>query len=92
MRHERAVEIGQDAVGWLLADPERLVALATSSGVALGDLRGLVDDPDFLGSALDFVLASDATVLDFVGHAGLRPEEPGLARATLAGPGGANWT
>ena len=33
MRHERAVEIGQDAVGWLLDRPERLVELATASGV-----------------------------------------------------------
>ena len=91
MRHERAVEIGQDAVGWLLDRPERLVELATASGVGLDALPRLVEDPEFLGFVLDFVLASDASVLDFAGHAGLRPEDPALARATLAGPAAADW-
>lgn len=92
MRRERAVEIGQDAVGWLVARPDRLVDLAAASGLALGDLPGLVDDPAFLGFVLDFVLASDETVLDFAAHAGLRPEEPALAQATLAGPGAAAFS
>jgi hypothetical protein len=89
MRHERAVEIGQEAVGWLLLHPERLAELVSMSGAAPEALPGLLDDPEFLGFALDFVLGSDATVLDFADHAGLRPEEPGIARATLAGP--ADW-
>ena len=50
-----------------------------------------MEDPEFLGFVLDFVLASDASVLDFAAHAGLRPEEPALARATLAGPAAADW-
>jgi len=84
MRRERAIEIGQEAVGWLLVRPERLVELVTASGLALEALPGMVDDPEFLGFALDFVLAADANVLDFAAHAGLRPEEPAQAQATLA--------
>ena len=91
MRHERAVEIGQQAVGLLLARPERLVELVSASGVSPDALPRLVEDPDFLGFALDFVMSSDDGVLAFAGHAGLRPEEPALARATLAGPGLADW-
>lgn len=83
MRQARAIEIGRDAVDWLIARPDRLVELATASGVALGDLPALVADPDFPGAVLDFVLSSDETVLDFAAHAGLRPEEPAVARATL---------
>jgi hypothetical protein len=60
--------------------------------VAAEALPGLVADPEFLGFVLDFVLGSDAAVLDFAAHAGLRPDEPALARAVLAGPAAAHWT
>ena len=42
MRQARAIEIGRDAVDWLIARPDRLVELATASGVALGDLPQLM--------------------------------------------------
>jgi hypothetical protein len=87
MRRERAMDIGREAVDWLLARPERLAELVTASGVAPSALPAMVDDPEFLGVALDFVMSSDATVLDFAAHARLRPEEPGQAQATLAGVG-----
>jgi hypothetical protein len=88
MQRGRAIEIGQEAVGWLLVRPERLVELATASGLGLDALPGLVEEPEFLGFLLDFVMSSDATVLDFAAHAGLRPEEPAQARAALAGAAG----
>lgn len=92
MRQARAVEIGDLAVAWLLDRPERLAELLASSGVSPDALRALVASPDFPGFALDFVLASDAAVLDFTAHAGIRPEDPALARAVLAGPAAAEWT
>jgi Protein of unknown function (DUF3572) len=92
MRRDRADRIGQQAVEWLLARPERLMAMVASSGVAPGALQGLVDDPGFPGFALDFVLGSDADVLDFAASAGLRPEEPAMARAVLAGPLAGDWS
>jgi hypothetical protein len=90
MQRDRAIEIGEDAVGWLLDRPERLVELVAASGIAPDALPGLVDDPAFLGFVLDFVLASDTTVLDFAAHAGLRPEDPARALAALAGT--PEWT
>jgi hypothetical protein len=59
--------------------------MVTASGLTLGALPGQVNDPEFLGFVLDFVMGSDATVLDFVAYAGLRREEPALAQAVLAG-------
>ena len=55
----------------------------TASGLSLDALPGLVDDPEFLGFVLDFVLGSDATVLDFAAP------RRAQARGTGAGPGGA---
>jgi hypothetical protein len=89
MRRERAIEIGQEAIGWLLVRPERLIELVTQSGLTLEAVPGLIEDPEFLGFVLDFVMGSDAAVLDFAAHAGLRPEEPGEAQAALAGA--ADW-
>jgi hypothetical protein len=89
MQHGRAIEIGQEAVGWLLVRPERLVELVTASGLGLEAVPGMIEDAEFLGFVLDFVLSSDASVLDFATHAGLRPEEPGQAQAALAGA--ADW-
>lgn len=88
MQHGRAIEIGQEAVGWLLVRPERLVELVTASGLSLDAVPGMIDEPEFLGFVLDFVLSSDASVLDFATHAGLRPEQPGQAQAALAGAAG----
>ena len=91
MQHGRAIEIGQEAVGWLLVRPERLVELVTASGLSLDAVPGLIDEPEFLGFVLDFVLSSDASVLDFAdprrAQAGGAGAGPGRARR----PRGADW-
>jgi Protein of unknown function (DUF3572) len=92
MRLERAVEIGQEAVGWLLLQPDRLMELMIASGATPQALPELVGDHEFLGFALDFLLGNDATVIAFASATGLRPEEPAQARAVLTGPDGADWT
>jgi hypothetical protein len=92
MNAEHAIAIGQDAVIWLAGQPEALSAFLGASGLAHGSLRGRAADPEFLGFVLDFILAADATVLDFARSAGLRPEDTARARATLAGGELPNWT
>ncbi len=55
-------------------------------------MRNGAFEPEFLGFVLEFILGSDAMVLDFAASAGLRPEDPLRARALLAGSELPNWT
>jgi uncharacterized protein DUF3572 len=91
MKREQAAAIGQEALIWLAGQPEALAAFLAASGLVPEDVRARTADPEFLGFVLDFVLASDATVLEFARAAGVAPEVPARARAVL---GGAvpNWT
>jgi Protein of unknown function (DUF3572) len=90
MKQERARAIGQEALIWLAGDPEAFGTFLDSSGMPAASVRDGAEDPAFLGFVLDFVLASDASVLAFAEAAGLRPEEPGLARVVLGGE--PHWT
>jgi hypothetical protein len=89
---DQAISVAQDALIWLAGQPEALAGLLAASGLAPPDLRSRAADPEFLGFVLEFVLASDASVLAFAAAAGLDPALPARARAAL--PGGAvhDWT
>ncbi len=91
MKQERAVAIAQEALIWLAGEPDALGQFLAASGLAPKDFRARAADPDFLGFVLDFVLASDASVLAFAAAAGLRPEDPARARMALGG-GEPHWT
>ena len=73
MKLAAAIDIGQDALLWLTTDPERIGAFLGASGADPAALSGLAADPQFLGFVLDFLLASDESVLAFAAwqHAGL---------------------
>jgi hypothetical protein len=91
MKPEQAVAVGQDALIWLAGQPEALGALLAASGLAPADVRARAGDPEFLGFVLDFVLGSDATVLEFARATGLAADAPARARAALGGVA-PDWT
>lgn len=92
MRTDRANEIALQAIDWLIANPEALAGFMAEAGLDAADMRRLLANPDLPAAALEHVLATDQSVLAFAAAAGLRPEEPGIARQALAGAGGAHWT
>jgi hypothetical protein len=92
MTAEEAASIGQDALIWLAGQPEALARFLDSSGLAPGLMRDRASDPEFLGFVLEFLLASDETVLAFAAETGLSPEDPARARRQLAGGEPPNWT
>lgn len=92
MTPEAAIGIGQDALIWLAGQPDDLARFLEASGVAPESLRERAADPEFLGFVLDFMLGSDATVLDFARAAGLAPDAPSRARAALGGGPVPSWT
>jgi hypothetical protein len=91
MTEGQAIAIGQDALIWLAGNDEALGAFLGASGLAPEDLAGRTADPEFLGFVLEFLLGTDAMVLDFAAEAGLAPQDPARAQAVLGGtlP---NWT
>ena len=91
MKHEQAIAVGQHALIWLAADPDTLTTLLTTTGLTPEAIRARADEPAFLGFVLDFVLASDASVLAFAAEAGIAPEAPARARPVLGG-GDRHWT
>ena len=78
-----AETVALQAVAWIIGDDcmrDRFVAITGCGG---DDLRQRIDQPAFLGSVLDFILADEPSLLAFVENAGLPPELPMMARAKL---------
>lgn len=92
MRPERAMEIAEQALIWLAGEPEAMGAFLGASGLSPSDLRSRVDDPEFLGFVLDFLLGDEATLLAWCGDTGIAPGDPVRARAALPGGEVPDWT
>jgi hypothetical protein len=91
MKQEQAAAVGRDALIWIAAEPDLLGAFLAGSGLAPHEIRTRVEDAEFLGFVLDFVLGSDASVLAFAADAGIAPEDVARARAAIGG-GNPHWT
>ena len=63
-----------------------------ASGASEADLRAGAEDPEFLGSVLDFLLMDEAWVLAFCADTGLDTSAPMAARAALPGGAQIHWT
>ena len=92
MRQESAERIALIALAWLVANEELLPVFMGSSGVSAQDLRDRANEPEFLGSVLDFLTMDDAWVVQFCDQNSLSYTQPMLARQALPGGGQVNWT
>lgn len=88
---ESAEMIGLQAVAWLAAQDELLPVFLGSTGASEADFRVGLEDPDFQGSVLDFLLMDDAWITQFCDSAGLDYGAPLGARQQLGG-GDVHWT
>lgn len=80
------------ALAWLVGQDELLPVFLGASGASEDDLRARAQDPDFLGSVLDFLLMDDAWIMQFCDAAQVGYELPMQARAHLPGGAQVNWT
>ncbi len=92
MTRDQAIDLAQDALIWLAADPDRIGPFLAASGMDPRGLRGAAADPDFLGSVLDHLLGHDQMVRDFAEAHAISPFLPATARAALPGGCAPNWT
>ena len=89
---DRAEALALECLTWLVGNEELFAVFLGSTGVDAADLRGSVQDTDFLASVLDFLLMDDAWVMAFCADAGLPNEAPMRARAALPGGAQVHWT
>lgn len=86
------MEIGQEALIWLAGQPGALTQFLAVSGAEAAALRTRVDDPEFLGFVLEFLLTRDEMVVDFARAGAMTPETAVRARAALPGGDAPHWT
>lgn len=81
-----ARDIADSALAFIAADPDRAEAFLFSSGATADQLRTLAQQPDFAGFILDFMLQSDAHLIEFQHDFGVSPAQVHTARHLLSGP------
>ena len=83
---EVAEIVAIQALSFVAADPERLGAFLTESGIGPETLRSAASDPRFLAHVLDFVMRDDATVKAFAEVSQLHPTNIAAAHQALNDP------
>ncbi|MGY3439323.1 MULTISPECIES: DUF3572 domain-containing protein [unclassified Marinovum] len=89
---ESAETLGLQALAWLVGEEDLIGVFLGASGVSEVDLRARANEPEFLGSVLDFLLMDDAWVIRFCDSNGLAYDRVMMARAALPGGEQVHWT
>lgn len=90
---QRSAEtLALEALTWLVGNDEVLPVFLGSTGVSEADVRQSANDPEFLGSVLDFILMDDSWVIAFCTQCNRDFSDPMRARAALPGGAQVNWT
>jgi Protein of unknown function (DUF3572) len=92
VQRELAETIGLRALAWLAGNQELLEVFQGATGVSADDMKTRAQEPDFLGSVLEFVMMDDAWVVEFCDATGLGYDAPMRARQVLPGGAQINWT
>jgi hypothetical protein len=75
--------VGLAALGFLAAEPERLVRFLALTGLTLEDLRARAGDPSLLCAVLDHLLGDESLLFIFAEAEALHPAEVAAARRKL---------
>ena len=92
LSREAAETVGLRAVAWLAGEDRLLPVFLGATGASGTDFHLSLQDPGFQGAVLDFILMDDAWVQAFCAAAGLSPDMPMRARASLPGGEQVHWT
>ena len=84
--------LADDVLVWLAADPGALGAFLAATGLAPGDLRARLGDPDLARAVLDHLLSDEPLLLAACRALDLPFDAPARAALSLGGGPGPNWT
>lgn len=91
MTAEAALGLAHEAMVFLAERPEDLARMAAETGLAPGDLRGLVENADAMAALVAFVRSDEERAAAFCEEARRTPEALEAAEAMLSG-GAPHWT
>ena len=91
LSRDSAELIGLQAVAWLASNDELRPVFLGATGASESDFRAGLEDPEFQGAVLDFILMDDAWVAGFCEGLGLdlsqmQPQGVGIAEPFIAKP------
>lgn len=89
---ETAEEMAIEVLGWMAARDDLMWAFLDASGTDAEGLRARLQDAEFLGFLLDFLMTSDDMVKEFARDTRRDPASLMAARAALPGGDMPNWT
>ena len=92
LSQESAEEVALKCLAWLAGNEDLLPVFMGATGASADDIRQGTQNPEFLGSVLDFLLMDDAWIMAFCADENLPNEAPMAARAALPGGGQVHWT
>lgn len=92
LTRNNAETIALQVLGWLVGNETLLPVFLGATGASEEDMRGAVNDPEFLGSVLDFVLMDDAWIIECCDAQQVPYERIAEARQILPGGGQIHWT
>ena len=84
--------IALQSLGWLVSNEELLPIFLGATGASEADMRSAAENPDFLGSVLDFIMMDDSWVVACCDANSIPYERLGEARQILPGGGDIHWT
>ncbi|MCX7566465.1 DUF3572 domain-containing protein [Sulfitobacter sp. F26169L] len=84
--------IALHSLGWLVANEDLLPVFLGATGASETDMRSAAQDPEFLGSVLDFIMMDDAWVIACCDAQDIPYERLAEARQSLPGGGQVHWT
>ena len=83
---DAAQSLAVSALTFIAADPDRLSRFLGVTGLGPDNLRGSAEDPAFLGSVLDYLVADEKLLVEFAADAGLKPGAVMRAHDALCRP------
>lgn len=89
---DSAETLALQALAWLVGQDDLLPVFLGASGASESDIRDRAQDPEFLGSVLDFLIMDDAWVIAFCDTQTIAYDTPMQARALLPGGDQVHWT
>lgn len=83
----RSEETAGAILGWLAGEPDMLGRFLALSGMQAQQLRGAVNDPQFLAGMIDFLMGHEPSLMAFCEATGTKPELVAAAWRHYAKPG-----